>query len=129
VKLLLDTHAFIWLDGDPSRLPPRVRAACTDPTNELYLSLASIWEIQIKSQLGRLTLRGELFSILNGQQQTNNLRLLPIELADILGLAALPMHHRDPFDRLIVSQAQRGALELVTHDPEIAKYPVTILWD
>lgn len=129
MKLLLDTHAFLWLDGDPARLPPKVRTACTDPTNELYLSLASIWEIQIKSQLGRLTLRGELLSILNDQQQTNDLRLLPIELADILGLAALPMHHRDPFDRLIVSQAQRGAWELVTHDPEIAKYPVTILWD
>ena len=129
MKLLLDTHAFIWLDGDPSRVPSRARGACADSTNELYLSLASIWEIQVKTQLGKLTLRADLASVLTDQQQTNHLRLLPIELPDILGLAGLPNHHRDPFDRLIVSQAQRGGFELVTHDPEIAKYPVTILWD
>jgi PIN domain nuclease of toxin-antitoxin system len=129
VKLLLDTHAFIWFDGAPSRLSGKARAACADRTNELYLSLAGIWELQIKIQLGKLTLRSDLFSILSEQQRTNRLRLLAIELPDILGLAALPAHHRDPFDRLIISQAQRGGFELVTHDPEIAMYPVRILWD
>ena len=83
----------------------------------------------IKLQLGKLTLRGGLASILSEQQRTNHLRLLAIELPDILGLAALPAHHRDPFDRLIVSQAQRGGFELVTHDPEFAAYPVKILSD
>jgi PIN domain nuclease of toxin-antitoxin system len=129
VKLLLDTHAFIWLDGEPARLSANARAACTDPANELYLSLASIWELQIKLQLGKLALRDDLGSILSEQQQTNHLRLLAIELPDILGLATLPAHHRDPFDRLLVAQARCGGFEFVTHDPEIAKYPVTILWD
>jgi PIN domain nuclease of toxin-antitoxin system len=129
VKPLLDTHAFIWLDGEPARLSAHARAACTDSANELYLSLASIWELQIKLQLGKLALRGDLASILSEQQQTNHLHLLAIELPDILNLATLPAHHRDPFDRLLVSQAQRGGLELVTHDPEISKYPVRILWD
>jgi PIN domain nuclease of toxin-antitoxin system len=129
VKLLLDTHAFLWLDGDPTRLSGKARAACADPANELYLSLASIWELQIKLQLGKLTLRGDLSSILSEQQRNNHLRLLAIELLDILGLATLPAHHRDPFDRLIVSQAQRGGFELVTHAPEIAKYPLRTLWD
>lgn len=129
MKLLLDTHAFVWLDGEPARLSAHARAACTDSANELYLSLASVWELQIKLQLGKLELRGDLVSILTEQQRTNHLRLLPIELADILGLAILPAHHRDPFDRLLVSQAQRGGFGLVTHDPEIGKYPVRILWD
>jgi PIN domain nuclease of toxin-antitoxin system len=115
VKPLLDTHAFIWLDGEPARLSAHARAG--------------IWELQIKLQLGKLALRGDLASILSEQQQTNHLHLLAIELPDILNLATLPAHHRDPFDRLLVSQAQRGGLELVTHDPEISKYPVRILWD
>jgi PIN domain nuclease of toxin-antitoxin system len=95
----------------------------------LYLSLASVWELQIKLQLGKLMLRGNLPSILSEQQRTNHLQLLAIELPDILGLSKLPSHHRDPFDRLIISQALRGGFELVTHDSEIGKYPVTILWD
>jgi PIN domain nuclease of toxin-antitoxin system len=74
-----------------------------------------------------LNLRGAITSILDDQQRSNG--LIPIELDDILGLANLPLHHRDPFDRIIVSQALRGSFEIVTHDPEIAKYPVKVLWN
>jgi PIN domain nuclease of toxin-antitoxin system len=128
VKLLLDTHAFIWWDGDASKLSAAALAACQSPANSLHLSLASIWELQIKLQLGKLSLHLPLADVLRDQQRQNGLVLEPVTLEDILGLSALSAFHRDPFDRLIVSQAKRGGFHLVTHDPQLARYPVAVLW-
>ena len=125
---LLDTHAFIWWDGDQSKLSAEALAACQSTENSLHLSLASVWELQIKMQLGKLALRLPLADVLRDQQQQNGLVLEPVTLEDILALSALPALHRDPFDRLIIVQANQGGFHLITHDPELARYPVAVLW-
>ena len=128
MKLLLDTHAFIWWDTGDARLSPAALAACRSPANTLHLSLASVWEMQIKKQLGKLSLRLPLAEILRGQQHHNSLALEAVLLDDILALETLPALHRDPFDRLLVAQTVRGGFHLVSNDPEIARYPVSMLW-
>ena len=128
MKLLLDTHAFIWWDIGDARLSPAALAACESPANTLHLSLASVWELQIKMQLGKLTLRLPLAEVLRDQQRRNGLALEPVALEDILALDTLRPLHRDPFDRLLVAQAGRGGFHLVSHDPEISRYPVSVLW-
>jgi PIN domain nuclease of toxin-antitoxin system len=103
VKLLFDTHAFIWWDGDQSKLSAAALDACQSPVNSLHLSLASVWELQIKMQLGKLALRLPLADVLRDQHQQNGLVLEPVTLEDILALSALATLHRDPFDRLIIA--------------------------
>jgi PIN domain nuclease of toxin-antitoxin system len=121
-------YAFIWWDGDQSKLSSAALSACQSPANSLHLSLASVWELQIKMQLGKLALRLPLANVLRDQQQQNGLVLEAVTLEDILALSALPTLHRDPFDRLIIAQANRGGFHLVTHDPELARYPAAVLW-
>jgi PIN domain nuclease of toxin-antitoxin system len=128
VKLLFDTHAFIWWDGEQSKLSEAVLDACQSPANSLHLSLASVWELQIKMQLGKLALRLALADVLRDQQEQNGLVLESVTLDDILALSLLPALHRDPFDRLIIAQANRRGYHLVTHDPEFARYQVAVLW-
>ena len=96
---LLDTHAFIWWDSQSNRLSSQVLAACTDPSNDLLLSVASVWEMQIKVQLGKLQLRAPLARIIEEQVRTNRIRVLPISIAHVFALGKLPPLHRDPFDR------------------------------
>lgn len=129
MKLLLDTHAFLWFDGEPNRLSPKVQNLVTSNAHELFLSHVSIWEIQIKSQLGKLALRGSLSKVLDEIQRENQIQFLPIEIEDILNLASLAHYHRDPFDRLLVAQAMRNNMQLISHDPEIANYGISTIWD
>lgn len=127
MNLLLDTHAFLWWDNEPAKLSRNVLNACFDPHNQLFLSIASIWELQIKLQLGKLALRMPLADVLD-DHRAKGLLIASLEVEDILGLAALPTIHRDPFDRLLVSQARRGGFQLVTRDPLIVNYGVATLW-
>ncbi len=128
MRYLLDTHAFIWMDNQPTRLSPRVAALCQNQVNTLLLSVASVWEMQIKLHLGKLSLPAPLSDIIKNQQQTNGIVLLPVELTHVLGLSGLPDHHKDPFDRLLVAQANTEKLTLITDDPRIAQYPVQVVW-
>lgn len=128
MKLLLDTHAFIWWDDAPEKLSPAARAACQDAANTLHLSLASAWEMQIKAQLGKMRLPLPLGELLRKHREQNGLRVEPVTLDDILALSALPSHHRDPFDRILVAQTRRGGFRLLSRDPEIARYDVEVLW-
>ncbi|HMJ65206.1 MAG TPA: type II toxin-antitoxin system VapC family toxin [Candidatus Binatia bacterium] len=128
MKLLLDTHAFIWWDDDPSRLGAEALAACTNPANELLLSAASVWEMQIKASLGKLQIRRPLSVLIADQQQRNGLQVLPITLEHVLNLDELATHHKDPFDRLIVSTAKLESCQIVSHDRVIARYGVSIIW-
>ena len=128
MKLLLDTHTFLWWDNEPSKLSKNVYDLCQDPSNELLLSLVSIWEIQIKAQLGKLTLRTALSQIVTDQQSQNGITLLQITLPHILTLQNLPMHHRDPFDRLLISQAQNEGASLLSKDSEFTDYGVGVIW-
>ena len=128
MRLLLDTHAFMWWDSASTRLPPQVREACHDGSNTLLLSVASVWEIQIKSQLGKLHLVRPLAEIIADQQQSNNLRVLSVTLDHVIALHQLPMVHRDPFDRLLVAVARVENATLASGDSIFRQYPVPLIW-
>ncbi len=128
MKLLLDTHAFIWWDSEPNRVSPDALAQCQNRANELWLSVASVWETQIKLQLGKLRLSLPLAKLIESQQQTNGLQVLPITLAHVLAIEQLPDHHKDPFDRLLIAQANVEGAVLISQDPLFAKYSVKVVW-
>lgn len=128
MDLLLDTCAFIWWDSSSGSLSAAATAAMHDSANRLHLSLASLWEMQLKHQKGKLVLRKPLAEIVEDQCSQNGLLLLAIEPADIFGLGQLPTHHADPFDRLILSQAKQRGFSVVTDDREFAKYGVPVVW-
>ena len=128
MDLLLDTCAFIWWDSGSGNLSAIATSALHDPANRLHLSHASLWEMQLKRQKGKLLLRQSLPDIIQEQVTKNGLVLLPIEPPHIFGLAQLSSHHADPFDRLIISQARLLGFSVVTDDGEFAKYGVPIVW-
>ncbi|MTJ12285.1 type II toxin-antitoxin system VapC family toxin [Anabaena sp. UHCC 0187] len=128
MNLLLDTHTFIWWDSEPEKLSQQALILCQNPANTLLLSMVSIWEMQIKIQLGKLTLNLPLVEIIQHQQQNNNLKILPISVTHILALENLSNHHKDPFDRLLIAQSNIEDAVLVSCDPMIAKYQVKLVW-
>jgi PIN domain nuclease of toxin-antitoxin system len=128
MKLLFDTHAFIWWDSEPQKLTPQIEALCRDRSNTLIFSVASAWEMQIKSELGKMRFEMPLASIVENQTQTNGVQVLPILLPHVLALENLPPHHKDPFDRLLIAQAIAENAVLLSADPVFAQYPVQVLW-
>jgi len=130
VKLLLDTHVFLWIDLDPDKLSRAAVSACKNPDNELFLSVVSAWEIQIKQQLKRLTLNIPLSEMVRLQRSDNNLQLLPIQIQHVYSLDELPFHHNDPFDRLLIAQARHEKAVFVSADRTIGAYSneVELLW-
>ncbi len=128
MNFLLDTHAFIWLWEDVAKVPPRVLAACENPDNQLYLSIASVWEMQIKVAVGKLSFQQPLPDIIEQQKSENGVSILPVSLAHVWQLGTLPAHHNDPFDRMLVAQAAADKLALVTADRHIARYSVELFW-
>jgi PIN domain nuclease of toxin-antitoxin system len=128
VKLLLDTHAFLWWIGDDARLSGPAREAIADPGNDVSFSVASAWELAIKTAVGRFEAEGELGPFLEEQVQRNAFRVLPVKLEHAVSVSSLPAHHRDPFDRLLVAQAAVESMTLVSRDPQLRKYDVPTLW-
>jgi PIN domain nuclease of toxin-antitoxin system len=128
MRLLLDTNVFIWLNDAPDRVREQVMTVIANPDNDLFFSLTSIWEMQIKIQLGKLELSDPLPDILKTQQVENNLQILTINLNHIWSLENLPNHHRDPFDRLLIAQAQTEGMTLVSADGIFEMYEVDLLW-
>ena len=128
MKLLLDTHTFLWLDSGPEQPSHTALAACEDPANQLYLSVVSAWEIQIKRQIGRLQLDVPLDQMIQAQQAANALRIIPVELHHVYVLDELPLHHHDPFDRLFIAQAKAEQAWLVSTDRQFEPYLVTVIW-
>jgi PIN domain nuclease of toxin-antitoxin system len=127
MKGLLDTHTFMWWDASPAKLPTRVLAFLSDPSNTLLLSVVSAWEIIIKIRLGKLSLGRPLRDVL-AQQQGNGVQILPVTLEHVLGLETLPTAHKDPFDRILAAQATVEGAVLLSADPIFAQYPVKVLW-
>ena len=126
--LLLDTHAFLWWISDDPRLSSRASAIIKDGNNKLFLSAASGWEIVIKVRLGRLTLPEPLETFVPEQMALNAIEGLPIQMSHALHVYTLPDHHRDPFDRMLVAQAQLENLPILSADPQISLYAVETVW-
>ncbi|MFO7542442.1 MAG: type II toxin-antitoxin system VapC family toxin [Thiobacillus sp.] len=126
MKLLLDSHVFIWWIEDA--LPQAIRDACTDADNRVFISAASAWELQIKQDLGKLKLSLPIQALFDQQLSRNGLEFLPIKPEHIWALADLPRLHGDPFDRLLVAQARHEDLTLVSADAVMQGYPVEVLW-
>jgi PIN domain nuclease of toxin-antitoxin system len=123
MRLLLDTHAFLWAVGRPDSLDPEARDAITDPANLVLLSAVTPWEIAIKRALGKLIFEGSV----SEHAAANRFTPLPITLGHAEGVEALPALHGDPFDRLLVSQALAEDATIVTRDPAVAAYEVPVL--
>jgi len=127
MKLLLDTHTFIWWDSNPAQLSTAVLAALRDSANTVLLSVVSVWEIIIKAQLGKLR-HGLPIADLVMRQQANGLELLPVSVEHVFAVEGLPLIHNDPFDRLLISQAIVEGAELVSKDQAFSCYPVRVMW-
>ena len=128
MKYVLDTHVFLWLDHRPKQLSETVKTLFSEKQNSFYFSVVSVWEIQIKTQLGKLNTPATLAEIVSTQIETNKLHLLPIALEHIYSINLLPSHHKDPFDRLLISQAITEGLILLTDDSQMSRYPLTTIW-
>lgn len=122
MKLLLDTHLLLWSAGEPSRLPKKVRSLILDNDNDLFFSAASIWEITIKSELGRADFDVDPHLLRRGLIDNGYLEL-PINVEHALAVVALPPLHNDPFDRMLVAQATVEGFVLLTSDEQVADYP------
>ncbi len=128
MKLLIDTQCWLWMVGDPDRLSRRARAIVSSDEHELFLSSASSWEIAIKHGLGKLTLPAPPVEFVPTRMQITRVLPLVVTHAHALRVAELPRHHRDPFDRLLVAQAQIESLSLLTADRQLRPYDVSIVW-
>jgi PIN domain nuclease of toxin-antitoxin system len=128
MKLLLDTHTFLWfIEGSP-RLSGRARALIEDEASEVFLSVASLWEIAIKISLDKLQLARPFGTLIPQQLSLNDITLLDITPDHAAGVITLPFHHRDPFDRLLIAQAQVEQMPIVGDDPAFDAYLVRRLW-
>ncbi len=126
--LLLDTHAYLWFVFDDPRLSEPAATAIADPEIEPVLSVASLWEITIKRQLGKLDLGMEFSRFLRLYVEQRRVTVLPLELAHLREYDQLPLLHRDPFDRLLVAQAKVLGSRIVTVDPSFRSYDLEVIW-
>ena len=127
MKLLLDTHTFLWFLDDSPQLSQKGKALL-EADNEVLLSIASLWEIAIKLRLGKLTVAVPIEVLMTQQLIQNDIELLPITVAPLIVVSTLPLHHRDPFDRLLIAQAMVQQMPIVSADPAFDAYPVQRLW-
>jgi PIN domain nuclease of toxin-antitoxin system len=123
MRLLLETHTFLWWLSDDPKLGPEARRAIEKPENFVFVSAASAWEIAVKRASGKLKAPGDIVDWIEQSSFSD----LPIEVEHAVASAELPKHHNDPFDRLLVAQAQLEGMTLVAHDDEITRYDVSVL--
>ncbi len=127
MRILLDTHAFLWFITDDDRLTRVAREEIILIENEVLLSYASLWEIAIKASTGKLDMQQQYEELIR-RAMDEAMTLLPIDLDALALVTTLPFHHRDPFDRLLIAQAIVQNLPIVTRDPAFAGYPVELIW-
>ena len=123
MKLLLDTHVFLWWLENPRRISRGAHAQIEDTNNALYVSVISVWEIAIKEALGKLTVPPQFQHIV----ASGKYPIIPIQLNHVDHLRGLPLHHRDPFDRMLLAQSTAEGLTLITNDAALKRYNVPIL--
>lgn len=122
MRYLLDTHALLWARAAPELLSAKARAVIESTDTTLYVSMATLWECAIKRSIGKLELPDNFYEII-----ADDYEILGIEISHLVAYAELPMHHRDPFDRLLVAQARLSDLTLLSRDPNIAKYDISVM--
>lgn len=127
MRILLDTHVWLWLQSDPDRFGGDVLDLLRDEANDLFLSAASGWEIAIKHALGKLPLPEPPSTYVPSRLETSGVTSLPVAMRHALHVGSLPVHHRDPFDRLLVAQAQLEGLTLMSVDAQLRSYDIEIL--
>jgi PIN domain nuclease of toxin-antitoxin system len=125
-RYLADTHALWWAAYEPERLGRRAASVLAD-SPEVFMSVVSIWEVAIKVSLGKLHLRSSVSSLIS-ELRSRDIQVLPVEPAHAIAVADLPLHHRDPFDRLLIAQAKREKMTLLTCDAAFEEYGVKLLW-
>jgi len=128
MKLLLDTHALIWFISGDEELGERAKVAFLNQDNKLYFSKASLWEMTIKISLGKLVMAEHWLVMIEKEMISNGIQWLEIEIAHCKTLAGLPFHHRDPFDRLLISQAISESMSIISIDRQFSRYPPDIIW-
>lgn len=128
MRVLLDTCTFLWILSDPSRLSSDAVDLFTTPDNPVFLSAVSSWEVSVKSALGRLPLPEPLTEFLPKMRRAHGVKSLSLDEESTLCLPRLPMHHKDPFDRMLICQAIVHDLTILTPDPLIRQYPVKTKW-
>jgi PIN domain nuclease of toxin-antitoxin system len=127
VKILVDTHIFLWAITDDHRLSAENRTVYLDNSNQLYLSVASVWEMLIKCGLGKLPLPKPASGYILKQMEKNRVEMLTIRAAHLTQLESLPPIHRDPFDRMMVAQASAEGMPILSADPALRRYGVRVL--
>lgn len=127
-RYLIDTHCWLWWNADPERLAGAAKEVIAEGGNEILFSVASAWEITIKHSLGKLTLPLPPEKYVPSRIHKNSMAVANIQLDHVLNIARLPRHHRDPFDRILISQAQVESLTFITADERIREYDVNLLW-
>ena len=128
MKVLLDTHAFLWLIGDLPKLSAKAKKIFTDSENEILLSVASIWEMGIKVSLGKLDITQPFNKFIPSQLHQNGITQLDIKFRHINEVVNLPFHHRDPFDRLIIAQAIIEDIPILSNDSHFDLYDIERIW-
>jgi|SRR5579871_268568 len=128
MKLLIDTHSFLWFVNNAPQLSQTAIDLISDANNQVCLSVASVWEMAIKTSTGKLALAQPVDIFVPDQLQRNDLSLLPIDLPHTLRVASLPFHHKDPFDRLLIAQSLVEALPIISVDSIFDLYGVVRLW-
>jgi PIN domain nuclease of toxin-antitoxin system len=128
MKVLLDTHAFLWLITDEDRLSENARQTFLNTENSLFFSAASLWEICIKKSLGKLSLKDGWFQTIQKEMEINTIQWLPIETTHCAEVTELPFHHRDPFDRMLIAQAIVEELKLLSRDSRLSDYAIELIW-
>jgi PIN domain nuclease of toxin-antitoxin system len=127
MKLLLDTQIFIWWADNPEKLSKTALSALEDNRNDLLLSVASVWEMQIKMRLGKSRVSPPIAELVQSQQASNDITVLPVTLPHVLALDSLPAHHKHPFDRLLIAQSIEEDATLLRVDPQFLSYPIKLL--
>ncbi len=128
MRALLDTHSFLWFVGGDARLSTPARHTIEELGNEIFISTASLWEVAIKVNLGKLDLGAPYERFIPAELQRQKIAVLPIEVPHLSVVAKLPLHHRDPFDRLIIAQALAEGLPVITVDEVFDDYGVQRIW-
>lgn len=128
MRVLLDTHAFLWFVAGDAHLSRPAHTTIADPSTEPYLSVASIWEMAIKISLGKLSIGAPFSTFIPAQLRRNGISLLGITVDHAAQVTSLPFNHRDPFDRLIVAQAMVEQMPIASADAILSTYPVTRIW-